>query len=163
MLFELLILGLYIQLSYQNTTDCLLRYIDFLSHSWGLDILYCYLNDIVCYNYFDSDSLLNCYRWKKFCLRQPNFSLYKRERFFLDDAVSCKSVWPHTYRLTTIWYTNTQHWQAKLAVCTPVCKGLDPPLPIAILQPFYFYLFQLTVVYTMFKTAKAYLTISNSR
>ena len=69
---------------------------------------------------------------KKFRLRQPNFSLYNRESFFLDDAVSGKSVWPHTYRLTTIWYTKTQHWQAKLAICTPVCQGLDPPLRVPI-------------------------------
>ena len=73
---------------------------------------------------------------KKFRLRQPNFSLYNRESFFLDDAVSGKSVWPHTYRLTTIWYTKTQHWQAKLAICTPVCKGLDPPLVCIFLLSF---------------------------
>ena len=65
---------------------------------------------------------------EKFRLRQPNFSLYNRESFFLDDAESGISVWPHMYRLTTIWYTKTQHWQAKLAICTPVCKGLDQPL-----------------------------------
>ena len=51
MLFELLLLGLYIQFSYQNATDCLLRYNDFLFHSSRFDNVPFYLHCIL-YNHF---------------------------------------------------------------------------------------------------------------
>ena len=67
---------------------------------------------------------------KNFACGGLTFHLHNGESLFLDGAMSCNSVWPYMFRLTTIQaFVATQHSVVtKLSICTPVRKCLDPPL-----------------------------------
>ena len=133
---------------HSNTTERIVAYalaftINYVWGGWALKLHTCILLSkklihitikLICILFNPIPILTPIPSRKKIRLRQPNFSLYSRESFFLYDAVSSKSVWPHMYRLTTIWDTKTRHWQAKLAICTPVCKSLDLPLEVLSLE-----------------------------